>query len=95
MEKRAEYEDTTGYGHPVEMRASGVGIALFPTSPEQRTQRFDGHIAMRLTRANFEQAQAHLRQKGIDFRFVHYTHWDTIYFNDPNGYLIEFSTRLQ
>jgi lactoylglutathione lyase len=95
MEQRAQYQDTTGHGNPVEMRAGGVGIALFPSSPEQRAQHFDGHIAMRLTQANFEQAQAQLRQQSIDFQFVHYTRCDAIYFSDPNGYLIELSTWFQ
>ncbi len=92
MELRTRYQDATGYGNPVEMRANGVGIALFPSSPEQHAQHFDGHIAMRLTQANFEQAQAHLRQLGIDYKFVHYTRCDGIYFNDPDGYQIELST---
>ena len=95
MEQRTQYQDTTGHGNPVEMRAGGVGIALFPSSPEQPVQRFDGHIAMRLTQANFEQARAHLRQLGIDFWLVHYTRCDGIYFNDPNGYQIELSTWFQ
>jgi catechol 2,3-dioxygenase-like lactoylglutathione lyase family enzyme len=95
MQQRARYQDTTGFGKPVEMRAGDVGIALFPSSPEQPPQRFDGHIAMRLSRDNFEQAQAHLRELGIDFRLVHYTRCDGIYFNDPNGYQIELSTWFQ
>jgi catechol 2,3-dioxygenase-like lactoylglutathione lyase family enzyme len=88
----ARYKDTTGYGNPVELRAGGAGISLFPSTPEQRAQNFDGHIALRLTQANFEQAQAHLRQQNIDFQFVHYPRCDTVYFNDPNGYMIELST---
>jgi catechol-2,3-dioxygenase len=92
MEQRTRYRNTTGLGNPVEMRVGDVGITLFPSSPGQPVQHIDGHIAMRLTRANFEQAQAHLRQLGIDFQFVHYARCDGIYFNDPNGYQIELST---
>jgi len=95
MVQRAQYQDTTGQGNPVEMRAGSVGIALFPSSPEQHAQHFDGHIAMRLTQTNFEQAQAHLRQLDIDFQFVHYTRCDAIYFSDPNGYQIELCTWFQ
>lgn len=95
MEQRARYQDTTGYGNPVEMRANNVGIALFPSSPEQPAPRLDGHIAMRLSQANFEQAQAHLDELGINFRLVHYTCCDGIYFTDPDGYEIELSTWFQ
>ena len=92
MEQRHQYQDTTGYGNPIEMRGGGAGIALFPATPQTPALAFHGHIAMRLTRSNFEQAQAHLRQLDVDFKFVHYTRADAIYFHDPNGYEIELST---
>ena len=92
MEKRYHYQDTTGDGNPVVLCSGDACIALFPSSPEAHLSTFHGHIAMRLTRASFEQAQAHLRQQNIDFSFVHYTRCDSIYFNDPTGYQIELST---
>jgi catechol 2,3-dioxygenase-like lactoylglutathione lyase family enzyme len=92
MEQRYHYQDTTGHGNPVVLCSGDACVALFPSSPERPVSPFQGHIAMRLTRANFEQVQAHLRQLDIDLSFVHYTRCDSIYFNDPTGYQIELST---
>ena len=93
MQQHYLYKASPGLENPVEMRAGQVSIALFPTSPEQPAQHFSGHIALRLSRENFEQAQAHLHTLGIDFgSVVHYTRCDAIYFDDPSGYQIELST---
>jgi catechol 2,3-dioxygenase-like lactoylglutathione lyase family enzyme len=92
METRYHYQDTTGHGKPVVLGSGDACIALFPPSPEALGVPFQGHIALRVTRANFQQAQAHLRKLGIDFEFVHYTRCDSMYFNDPTGYQIELST---
>lgn len=92
MEIRYHYQDTTGHGKPVVLGSGDACIALFPPDPEAAGAPFQGHIALRVTRANFQQAQVHLRQLGIDFDFVHYTRCDSMYFNDPTGYQIELST---
>ncbi len=92
MEKRYQYKDTTGHGNPLVVCSGDACIVLFPAAPDAPRLTFEGHIAMRLTRASFEQAQAHLRQQNIDFNFVHYPRCDSIYFNDPTGYQIELST---
>lgn len=62
MGERYQYQDTTGNGNPVVMGAGDACIALFPSSPESSVSTFQGHIALRLTRANFAQAREHLRQ---------------------------------
>jgi len=92
METRYHYQDTTGHGNPVVLGSGDAYIALFPPSSEVPGAPFQGHIALRVTRVNFEQAQIHLRKLGIAFDFVHYTRCDSMYFNDPTGYQIELST---
>ncbi|QBD74904.1 VOC family protein [Ktedonosporobacter rubrisoli] len=92
MEQRYQYRDETGQGNPVVMGSGDACIALFPAAPAYPISPFNGHVAMRLNRANFEHAQEHLRSIGINFRFVRYSRCDSLYFNDPSGYQIELST---
>lgn len=92
MQKRYQYQDTTGNGKPMILASGDACVALFPNDPMSPISPLQGHIAMRLTRANFEQAQAHLGQQNINFDVVHYPRCDSIYFHDPDGYQIELST---
>lgn len=92
MEQRTQYKDTTGLGNPVLLCSGDACIALFPSPLELPVQRFDGHIAMRLTRTGFEQIHEHLHQHGFDCSIVHYTRCDSLYIDDPTGYQIELST---
>jgi catechol 2,3-dioxygenase-like lactoylglutathione lyase family enzyme len=73
MEQRYQYRDTTGRGTPVVLCSGSACVALFPSPTGQLITPLQGHIALRLTRENFDQAQSHLRQKGITFKFVEYT----------------------
>ena len=94
MKIRGQDQDSIGSGNPVVMSAGSAAVTLFPSMPESpaSTYEFHGHIAMRLTRPNLEQAQLHLEQCGIEITRVQYATGIAIYFNDPDGYLIEFNT---
>jgi catechol 2,3-dioxygenase-like lactoylglutathione lyase family enzyme len=92
MELRQEYQDTTGYGNPVVVGSGSARLALFPAGPELPVRRFPGHIAMRVSGAEFEEAQAHLRRLGIAFERVNYRTCAAVYFDDPDGHRLELCT---
>jgi catechol 2,3-dioxygenase-like lactoylglutathione lyase family enzyme len=92
MEQRFHYRDTTGKGRPTGMCSGQACIVLFPAPEEQAVAPLQGHIALKLDRKNFEQAQEHLRRQGTAFDFVEYKICHSLYFLDPDGYQIELST---
>lgn len=92
MEVRGHYQDKTGSGRPVVLGSGSGNIALFPAQAAQPPVPLQGHIAFKLNRANFEHAQAHLRQQGMAVDFVKYQTCHSLYFLDPDGYQIELST---
>ena len=80
-------------------------LALFPvkpapgSDPKPRPGPAPGtdtlailHFAFRTDRPGFEQAQAHLRERGIDFRFQDHDISHSIYFCDPDGHKVEITT---
>jgi catechol 2,3-dioxygenase-like lactoylglutathione lyase family enzyme len=92
MERRFQYKDTTGMGKPAGLCSGEACIVLFPSTPKQTITPLQGHIALKLTRENFEQAQAHLREQGIAYEFVEYKVCHSLYFFDPDDNQIELST---
>jgi catechol 2,3-dioxygenase-like lactoylglutathione lyase family enzyme len=57
---------------------------------------FDLHIALEVDRASLEQMLAKGRAKGIETRGVsNHGFIDSIYFRDPNGYVIELCTKRE
>ena len=50
------------------------------------------HLAFKVDRANFEQAQQELKARGIEFEFQDHMISHSIYFNDPDGHQIELTT---
>lgn len=85
-------------GVPLMLGVGGTALALFPASVAQPQPPVGSdtiamrHLAFRADRANFEQAQAELRQRGIDFSFEDHTLSHSIYFSDPDGYRLEITT---
>lgn len=80
-------------------------VALFPVRPAPGSEpgnepkpRPGGdtlamrHFAFRTDRPGFEQAQTHLRDKGIEFRFEDHDIAHSIYFHDPDGHKVEITT---
>ena len=88
------YQDTWGT-FPGVVGIGDTSIAFFPT--EHRNESLPAglpihHLAFRADRANFNSAQETLRQRGIEFEFQDHTIVHSIYFNDPDGHLIELTT---
>lgn len=95
LERR--HEEVWG-GVPAIMAAGTTSLALFPRRTDGETALPPGekpgmlHIAFRVDRTGFEQAQAELRQRGIDFTFEDHDIARSIYFRDPDGYRLEITT---
>lgn len=99
LERR--YEEEWG-ATPAMMVASGAetGVALFlagaaePGSPPSSRPRDLAmwHVAFRLDRSGFVQAQAELGRLGIEFEFQDHIASHSIYFSDPDGHQLEITT---
>jgi catechol-2,3-dioxygenase len=50
------------------------------------------HVAFMLARQDFERAQAHLVERGVNFRFEDHSSAHSVYLKDPDGYSIELTT---
>ena len=83
---------------PVMIGAGGTVLALFrakpgsPATTDLRSSEGVGwhRVAWRTTKSGFETVQRHLTERGIGFRgpVDHDIAW-SIYFNDPDGNLLE------
>lgn len=92
LEPRFTYRDTTGYGQPVGLGSGAACIVLFPAQPGRSVEPLQGHVALKLTRENFERARPHLNGQGISVEHVEYKAMHSLYCLDPDGYQIELST---
>jgi catechol 2,3-dioxygenase-like lactoylglutathione lyase family enzyme len=76
----------------------GSYLAFFE-APEQpfefkRQHDFDLHIALEVDRATLEETMARGKASGIETRGISdHGFIDSVYFRDPNGYVIELTTR--
>ena len=86
---------------PVMIGAGGTMIALFRANPEavrfpdvERNYIGWRRVAWRTDSAGFQQAQAHLRARGVSFRgpIDHESAW-SLYFADPDGNPLEITTQ--
>jgi catechol-2,3-dioxygenase len=81
---------------PVFMGGFGTCIALFQAevvSPERATESTGlRHVAFAVGEADLERAQAHLRERDVDFRLEDHGNADSIYARDPDGNVIELTS---
>jgi catechol 2,3-dioxygenase-like lactoylglutathione lyase family enzyme len=77
---------------PIALMAQGSGLALFKARPDSNPAAGLRHIAFRVDRENFEIAQDDLRSRGIAFEFQDHAVSQSIYFEDPDGLLLELTT---
>ena len=83
---------------PAVMLAGDSGVALFPASgdvadpPDHDLTAIMRHLAFRVDRPNFLDAQKSLAARGINFTFEDHTVSQSIYFRDPDGYELELTT---
>ena len=91
MERR--YEDVWGL-MPAIVAVGATSIALFPDSENEVNPHPLGfrHIAFRTDREGFTSAQSELLSKSIPFNFEDHEASHSIYFKDPDGYLLEITT---
>lgn len=82
---------------PVFMGEMGSCIALFQADAEQalpRASESDGlrHVAFMVAKTELDLAQAHLTERGVGFRFEDHGNAHSVYFDDPDGNVIELTT---
>ena len=93
MERR--YQDVwTGKRDPVVMARGDVQLALFLPAGEgySYTHDWNEHFALRVDRANFEQARRELEERGISVKLWDHKICHSLYFFDPDGNQIELTT---
>jgi catechol 2,3-dioxygenase-like lactoylglutathione lyase family enzyme len=82
-------------GVPMVLRLGSTSIALFPEK-ESGPSAVNGrawHLALRApTYDDFRGAQAELDARGIPFQFRDHEIAHSIYFTDPDGFLLEITT---
>lgn len=101
---QAWYIDTLGFEHvhpglwngsPIVLRLGTTFLTLFPHKANQPppAQGQAWHLALRAaTYADFQSAQAELQAKGINAQFQDHEISHSIYFFDPDGFLLEITT---
>ena len=101
---QAWYVSTLGFEHvfqgrwsgvPIVLRLGSTFITLFPRKADEQASSATGsawHLALRAaTYADFQSAQRELQtQGGFQFRDHEIAH--SIYFSDPDGFLLEITT---
>jgi catechol 2,3-dioxygenase-like lactoylglutathione lyase family enzyme len=101
------YRDVLGLEHvheaewgrnPAVLTSGSTGLALFPAkgSDPPPTGYPDGlamwHVAFRADKRSFDAAREELDARDIKYRFSDHGLAHSIYFNDPDGHLIEITT---
>ena len=95
-------------GIPTFVVKGTTAIAFFPANTEARSVRQGTdsawrtasprdrirmrHLAFRASRKNFLLAQEELERRGIDFEFSDHEIAHSIYFEDPDGHILEITT---
>jgi catechol 2,3-dioxygenase-like lactoylglutathione lyase family enzyme len=101
---KAWYVSTLGFEHgfpdqrsgsPIFLRLGSTYITLFPEK-ENQPPSANGrawHLALRAaTYPDFLSAQAELQARGISFQFRDHEISHSLYFSDPDGFLLEITT---
>ena len=93
--KRIQVEEWGPY--PLFMLASNnTGLAIFP-SKDGNPLKSDAkipHFAFEVDKENFQAFQKHLTSLNINYDFQDHTIDHSIYFRDPDNYLIEITLHL-
>jgi catechol 2,3-dioxygenase-like lactoylglutathione lyase family enzyme len=75
--------------HPAMLMRGGSGVALFPA--RERPTGFL-HLALRVDRTSFAEAQERLAARGIVFEAVDHGTAQSLYFDGPDGLALELTT---
>ena len=85
------YDDTDA-GGPLMIGTGAANLALLQTSETlSDSERRLSHIGFRTDRAGFEAGRAALRDAGVDTRFSDHGFCVSLYFNDPDDYVLELT----
>jgi catechol 2,3-dioxygenase-like lactoylglutathione lyase family enzyme len=94
-----EHEHEAEWGrNPAFLTIGSTGLALFPAkgSNPPPAGHPDGlamwHVAFRADKRSFEAAREDLDARAIEYRFSDHGLAHSIYFNDPDGHLVEITT---
>ncbi|MGH8834762.1 MAG: VOC family protein [Actinomycetes bacterium] len=79
---------------PAVLETNGSGVALFPRTDGHPIGPDDPlrHVGFRTTRVGLERARAELAARGVSFDVGDYRIAWSLYFPDPDGYLVEITT---
>lgn len=92
--KRYQHEKTWG-PYPIMMLAGTSGLALFPASSDQSNIKRPGeglaHFAFKVDLKELSEARESIEQLGIQVTFEDHHYFHSIYFRDPNGFLVELT----
>ncbi|MCB0620860.1 MAG: VOC family protein [Saprospiraceae bacterium] len=86
---------------PIFLVAGGTGLALFPPHTDDPESLPSGdwlivdHFAFRVDAENFELAQRHLNELGIEFQIQDHHYFHSLYFRDPDGHKVELTTAVK
>lgn len=84
-----------GSGSPILLRLGSTHLTLFPRKDNEQVLADNRawHLGLRATTyADFQSAQAELRTLGVTFEFRDHEIAHSIYFTDPDGFLLEITT---
>ena len=84
-----------GSGVPIILRLGSTFLTLFPQKDNGRPLADERawHLAFRAaTYADFQSAQTDLQSRGIAFQLQDHGISHSIYFHDPDGFLLEITT---
>src|SRR4051794_19788986 len=82
-------------GVPIFLRLGSTFLTLFPRKGHEQAAADAGiwHLALRAaTYADFQSAQTELQERGVSFQFRDHEIAHSIYFTDPDGFLLEITT---
>ena len=79
---------------PAVLYAGTTAVALFQAGPDfvPANSAAMRHLAFRVDRLNFEQAQREMAAEKIAYTFEDHGIAQSIYFQDPDGYQLEITT---
>ena len=89
-----EFADQEGRS-PIVLRLGSTFLTLFPKKGSAQVTSDDRawHMALRAaTYADFQSAQTELQSRGVSFQFKDHDISHSIYFFDPDGFLLEITT---
>ena len=82
-------------GVPIVIRLGSTYLTLFPQKGNEKAP-LEGpawHLALRAgSYADFRSAQAELQARGVSFQFRDHDIAHSVYFSDPDGFLLEITT---